>query len=79
MRLALPILLLTALPALAQSQPLPLPDKPYVDDRVQLCPLEPPRPVTIGPGPREETSRTPPPAVCQKPETPKPLPPKGTG
>ncbi len=61
MRLILPILLLTATAALAQAQPAP-PEKPFQDDRVQLCPLG-------GPAPER----------CKKQETPKPLPPKGTG
>ena len=78
MRLFFPILLLAASPVMAQSRPAP-PDKPYVDDRVQLCPFDPPRPVIIGPGPRQETSRVPPPVYCQKPGASKPLPPKGTG
>jgi len=43
MRLSLPILLLTATAAMAQTQPAS-PEKPYVDDRVQLCPLNGPAP-----------------------------------
>ena len=78
MRFALATLLLTSLPAIAQAPPAP-PDKPYVNDRVQLCGFVAPRTVTIGPDLRLETSRVPPPAYCQKPEAPKPLPLKGAG
>jgi hypothetical protein len=59
MRFSLPILLLTASAAMAQSQPA-LADKPFINDGPGLNGFTAPAPVTIVPGPGQEKAFTPP-------------------